>query len=394
MIPTIDSLDAAGKRVLLRVDFNVPLKNGVATDDARIRAALPTINKLLDQGARIILMSHSGRPSGTGYEPEFSMAPIARCASGLLGKPIVLAKDVTGPDAQAKAAALQDGEVMMLENLRFDAREKKNDPEFSRELAAMGDVYVNDAFGTAHRAHASIAGVPELLPAYAGYLMGREVNTLTGMLEHPKRPFVAILGGSKVSDKIKMIDSVMDKADTLIIGGAMCFTFLLAQGYDVGLSMREDDWVEQAGRLIEKAKAKGVNMLLPIDVVCARELSENAEICVASVDAIPSDMMGLDVGPATSALFAQAIAEAETVFWNGPMGVFEMEVFAAGTHNVALAIAANRHADTVIGGGDSAAAIKKFHLASQVSYISTGGGASVQLVEGKELPGIAALLKK
>lgn len=390
-IKTIDQLDAAGKRVLVRVDFNVPVKDGVVTDDTRIRAALPTIKKLVDDGARIVLMSHRGRPSGEGYEEEFSLRPAALRLSELLGKPVSFANDIAGEDATAKAAALKDGEILIVENLRFDKREKKNVPEFCEELAKLGEVYVNDAFGTAHRAHASTAGVASLLPAYAGYLMEKEVSTLTGMLDDPKRPFCAILGGSKVSDKIQVIEALLDKCDTLVIGGGMCFTFLLAQGYEVGTSLKEEDWVERAAGLLEKAKEKGVEFLLPVDVVCADKLAEDANTKTVPVSEIPSDMMGLDIGPETSKLYAEAVSKAKTVFWNGPMGVFEMDAFAEGTKQVALAVGANKEADTIIGGGDSVAAVNKFKLADQMTFISTGGGASMELVEGKTLPGVAAL---
>lgn len=390
-IKTIDELDAAGKRVLVRVDFNVPLKDGVVTDDTRIRAALPTIEALIAQGARVILMSHLGRPSGEGFEESFSLRPAAQHLSGILGKPVVFATDTVGTDAQAKAAALRDGDVLVVENLRFDKREKKNDPSFCKELAALGEAYVNDAFGAAHRAHASTAGVASLLPAYAGYLMQREVSTLTDMLEKPKRPFVAILGGSKVSDKIKVIDALMDQCDTLVIGGGMCFTFLLAQGNTVGASLKEEDWVERAGAMIEKAKAHGVKLLLPVDVVCADRFAEDADTLTVSIDEMPDDMMGLDIGPKTSQLYADAVAEAGTVFWNGPMGVFEMTAFEAGTKAVADAVADNVEADTIIGGGDSVAAVNKFDLADKMTFISTGGGASMELVQGETLPGVEAL---
>lgn len=390
-IKTIDSLDAAGKKVLVRVDFNVPVKDGVVTDDTRIRAALPTIEKLIGDGARVILMSHLGRPTGTGFEEAFSLRPAALRLSELLGKPVVFAADTVGEDARAKAAALRDGDVLLLENLRFDKREKKNDPAFCEQLAALADVYVNDAFGTAHRAHASTAGVAALLPAYAGYLMTREVSTLTGMLDEPKRPFVAILGGSKVSDKIKVIDALIDKCDTLIIGGGMCFTFLMAQGLSVGTSLKEEDWVERAGEMLAKAKERDVELLLPVDVVVADRFAEDADHLTVLVDSIPNDMMGLDIGAGTAALYAEAISKAKTVFWNGPMGVFEMDAFAAGTKAVAEAVAANKEGDTIIGGGDSVAAVNKFDLADQMTFISTGGGASMELVQGEALPGVEAL---
>lgn len=390
-IASVDDLDARGKRVLVRVDFNVPVSDGVCTDDTRIRAALPTINKLVEGGARVILMSHLGRPSGEGFEEKFTLRPAALRLTELLGKPVAFASDTIGEDAHAKVAALQDGQVLVLENLRFDKREKKNDPAFCEELASLGDAYVNDAFGTAHRAHASTAGVAALLPAYAGYLMQREVGTLSGMLDKPRRPFVAILGGSKVSDKIKVIDALLEKCDTLIIGGGMCFTFLLAQGKQVGTSLKEEDWVERAAAMLKKAEERGVKLLLPVDVVCADKFAEDARTETVSVDAIPADMMGLDIGPETSKLYADAIAEGATVFWNGPMGVFEMNAFAAGTKAVALAVAENQQADTIIGGGDSVAAVNKFDLADRMTFISTGGGASMELVQGEALPGVEAL---
>lgn len=392
-IKTIDELNAAGKRVLVRVDFNVPVSDGVVTDDTRIRAALPTIKKLVEGGARVVLMSHLGRPAGEGYEEKFTLKPAADKLAEITGYQVAFASDTIGEDAQAKVAALEDGQIVVLENLRFDKREKKNNPEFCAELAKLGDVYVNDAFGTAHRAHASTAGVADLLPAYAGYLMLREVGTLTGMLDEPKRPFVAILGGSKVSDKIKVIDALMDKCDTLIIGGGMCFTFLLAHGKQVGTSLKEEDWVERAQAMIEKAQAKGVKLLLPVDVVCADAFAADANTKTTSVDGIPADMMGLDIGPETAKLYAEVIAEGKTIFWNGPMGVFEMDAFAAGTKAVADACAANREADTIIGGGDSVAAVNKFNLADQMTFISTGGGASMELVQGEALPGVEALKK-
>ncbi len=391
-IRSIEELDAQGKRVLVRVDFNVPVDDaGNVTDDTRIRAALPTIERLLDQGARVILASHRGRPAGEGFEEAFSLAPAAGRLAELIGRDVALAADTVGEDAQAKVAAMEPGDVVLLENVRFDKREKKNDPAFAEALAALADAYVNDAFGTAHRAHASTAGVAALLPAYAGYLMQREVSTLTGMLDEPKRPFVAILGGSKVSDKIKVIDALMEKADVLIIGGGMCFTFLLAQGYAVGTSLKEDDWVAAAGDMLAKAEQRGVKLLLPVDVVVADAFANDARTEVVAADAMPEGMMGLDIGPKTAALYADAIAGAASVFWNGPMGVFEMPSFEAGTKAVAEAVAANQGADTIIGGGDSVAAVNKFDLADAMTFISTGGGASMELVQGEALPGIEAL---
>ena len=390
-IKTIEGVDVRGKRVIVRVDFNVPIKDGVVGDDTRIRAALPTIEYLVRGGAKVILMSHLGRPAGEGFEEKFTLAPAAARLAELIDAPVAFASDTVGEDARAKAAELADGAVLVLENLRFDKREKKNDPAFCEELAPLAELYVNDAFGTAHRAHASTAGIASLLPAYAGFLLAGEVETLSGMLDAPKRPFVAILGGSKVSDKVGVIDALIDKADTIIIGGGMCFTFLLAQGKAVGTSLKEDDWVERAGEMIEKAQAAGVKLLLPVDVVAADAFAEDANALTCSVDAIPADMMGLDIGPETEKLYAEAIAEGATVFWNGPMGVFEMKAFEHGTRAVAEAVAANKDAATIIGGGDSVAAVNKFSLADEMTFISTGGGASMELVEGKTLPGVAAL---
>ena len=369
-VKTFTDADVAGKRVLCRVDFNVPLDGTTVTDDTRIRAALPTIESLMKRGAKVVLCSHLGRPEGTGYQAEFSLKPVAEYLSKVLGKSVAFAEDTIGESAKATVASLGNGDVCLLENLRFDKREKKNDPEFAKELASLGDIYVNDAFGAAHRAHAS---------------------TLTSMLDKPNHPFVAILGGSKVSDKVAVIDALIDKCDTLIIGGGMCFTFLVAQGYTVGTSLMEQDWVERAAQMLEKAKAQGVSILLPSDVVCADAFANDANTVTCGVDAIPSDMMGLDIGPATTKAYAEAIAGAKTVFWNGPMGVFEMSSFEAGTKGVALAVAANKEADTIIGGGDSVAAVNKFDLADQMTFISTGGGASMELVQGEALPGVEAL---
>lgn len=391
-IRSIDEENFEGKRVLVRVDFNAPVDaEGNVVDDTRIRAALPTIEKLINDGARVILVSHRGRPAGEGFEEAFSLAPIARRLQELLGRDVALARDFVDPAAKRAADALGNGDVLLLENVRFDKREKKNDPDFACALASLADAYVNDAFGTAHRAHASVSGVAALLPSYAGYLLQREVVTLSNMLDEPKRPFVAILGGSKVSDKIKVIDAMLDKANCVIIGGGMCFTFLLAQGKSVGTSLKEEDWAARAVDMLEKAERNGVQLLLPTDVVVADAFAEDAGVQTVSVDDIPADMMGLDVGPETARRYAAAIEGASCVFWNGPMGVFEMKPFEAGTRIVAEAVAANGQADTIIGGGDSVAAVNKFDLADKMTFISTGGGASMALVQGEKLPGVEAL---
>ncbi|NPD32753.1 phosphoglycerate kinase [Eggerthellaceae bacterium zg-997] len=389
-IQTLDQFDARGKRVLVRVDFNVPVRDGQVADDTRITAALPTLRRLLDAGASLVLMSHRGRPAGTGFEEQLSLAPVAAHLQGVLGASVSLAADVTGPDARARAAQLQPGQVLLLENLRFDAREKKNDAGFAAELAQLADAYVNDAFGTAHRAHASTAGVAALLPAFAGELLQREVATLTGMLDSPQRPFAAVVGGSKVSDKIQVLDALIERCDAVIVGGGMCFTFLLAQGLEVGASLSEPDWVERAAQLMERARERGVRLLLPTDVVVADRFAADAETRTVAADAIPAGWMGLDIGPDTCARYADELSRAATVFWNGPMGVFEMPAFAAGTWAVAQAIAES-DARSIIGGGDSVAAVNAFGLADRMSFISTGGGASMELVEGRTLPGVAAL---
>ena len=383
--------DVAGKRVLVRVDFNVPVRDGVVADDTRIRAALPTIEGLVSRGARVILMSHLGRPSGEGFEAEFSMAPVAARLRELLDAPVAYVADVVGEQAQAAAAALAPGEVLLLENLRFDKREKKNDPTFAAQLAGMAEVYVDDAFGVAHRAHASVVGVPEHLPAYAGLLLAREVDTITGMLERPERPFVAVLGGSKVSDKIGVIDRLIETVDCLFIGGGMCFTFMRAQGKGIGTSLVEPDWVDKAAEMLAKARERGCELLLPVDYVVADRFAADAGTRVVDADAIPADMMGLDIGPRSVELYAQRIAGARTIFWNGPVGVFEMPAFEAGTRGVGEAIAANAQAASIVGGGDSVAAVHQFGLEQGVSFISTGGGASMKLVEGASLPGVEAI---
>lgn len=393
---TIEDIDVAHKRVLLRVDFNVPLSEGIVTDDTRVREALPTIQYLIDHNARVIIASHLGRPSGGGeFESQFSMMPVALRLIHLLGKPVtvVSGSKIAGEEALSASLALKDGQIMMLENLRFDDGEKANDLNFVRRLASLCDIYVNDAFGAAHRAHASISGVPQMVPGVGGKLLAKEINTLTGMLHDPKRPFVAILGGSKVQDKIGIINNLMDIADTIIIGGAMCFTFLAAQGFGVGLSKMEEDMKETTIGMMQRAKEKGVKLLIPCDAVCADMFAEGANTKTVSVEDIPADMMGLDIGPETVKCYQEAISQAQTVFWNGPMGVFEFPSFEAGTRGVAEAVAAS-NATSIIGGGDSVAAIKKFGLQDQVSFISTGGGASMRLLEGKELPGVTALMDK
>jgi phosphoglycerate kinase len=391
-IKSIDSLNAEGKRVIVRVDFNCPVEDGVVTDDTRIKRALPTINKLLSQNAKVILMSHRGRPSGTGYEDEFSLKPVASRLSDLVDANVELAKDICGSDAKEKADHLKEGQILLLENLRFDKREKKNDPEFARELAMLADVYVNDAFGTAHRAHASTAGVPQYLPAYAGYLILNEVDTLEGMLKNPERPFTAILGGSKVSDKIKVINSLIDKCDNLIICGGMAYTFLGAQGYEVGKSICEPDWYDRALEMIKKAKDNGVNLMLPVDVEVADDFKADANHKTVSVSEIPPTWQGLDCGPETSKKSEEVIKNSKTIFWNGPAGVFEFDAFAVGTKQIAKAVAQSS-GKSIIGGGDSVAAINKYGLADKMTFVSTGGGASMELVQGEKLPGVEALRK-
>ena len=428
---TIEDVEVKGKKVIARCDFNVPMKDGVITDDKRIVGAMPTIKYLVDNGAAVILCSHMGRPHNIFNEklkldkkekkkiealPEeereaataaalekakgditkLSLAPIAKRISELLGKEVIMASDVIGPDATAKAAALQPGEVMLLENVRFHSEEEANDEAFAKKLASMADVYVNDAFGTAHRAHATTAGIAQYcpeMPAVCGYLIQKEISVMGGALTEPKRPFVAILGGAKVSDKIAVIENLIAKVDTLIIGGGMAYTFFKAQGMNIGTSICEDDKLELANELLAKAKANGVNFLLPIDNVIADKYDENADHKAVNSTEIPSDWMGLDIGPKTTEMYAKAVADAATVVWNGPMGVSEWANFANGTRGVAKALAESK-AITIIGGGDSAAAVETLGFADQITHVSTGGGASLEFLEGKSLPGIACLNDK
>ena len=391
---SVEDLDVKGKRVLVRCDFNVPLKDGEITNDKRIVAALPTIKYLMEQGAKVILCSHLGRPKGE-YKPEFSLAPVAKRLSEYLGVDVPLAEDenVVGDNAKKMAADLQDGQVMLLENVRYRAEETKNEENFSKELASLADLFVNDAFGTAHRAHCSTTGVASYLPAACGYLIQKEIRFMGGALADPKRPLVAILGGAKVSDKIGVISNLIDKCDTIIIGGGMAYTFMKYLGHNIGTSLLEADWVDKAGEMMQTAKDKGVKFLIPIDNRCGKEYKEDTEVLVCKYDDIPDGWMGLDIGPKTEKLFADAIDGAGTVIWNGPMGVSEWDNFASGTIAVAKAIA-DSGAISIIGGGDSVAAVTKLGFADQMSHISTGGGASLEFLEGKELPGIAALQDK
>ncbi|MDD7353749.1 MAG: phosphoglycerate kinase, partial [Oscillospiraceae bacterium] len=386
---TVEDIEVSGKRVLVRCDFNVKMENGVITSDKRIVASLPTIKYLIEKGAKVILCSHLGRPKGE-YNPEFSMAPVAECLSKYLGQEVKLAKDVVGDSAHELASSLKDGEVMLLENVRFEPGETKNDPELSKKFASLADVYVNDAFGSAHRAHSSTAGVADYLPSAVGYLIQKEIKFIGGALENPVRPLVAILGGAKVSDKIGVITNLLDKCDTVIIGGGMAYTFFAAQGYSIGTSLLDSENIENAKAMMAKAKEKGVNFLLPVDNVIADKYDENAQYMTIYSDSIPDGWMGLDIGPVTSELYAKSIKNAGTVIWNGPMGVSEWEHFANGTISVAKGIA-DSHAISIIGGGDSAAAVKKLGFADKMSHISTGGGASLEYLEGKELPGIACI---
>ena len=395
---TVTDIDVKGKKVLLRCDFNVPMAkdgSGKITDDKRIRAALPTIQYLLEQGAAVIACSHMGKPKGE-WKPELSLKPVAARLSELLGQEVIMAADIVGEDAQAKAAALQPGQILLLENLRYDKGETKNDPAFAKalaDLAGADGVYVSDAFGTVHRAHASTAGVAAYLPAVSGFLIQKELEIIGGALAAPKRPLVAILGGSKVSSKIGVINNLLEIADTIIIGGGMAYTFSAAQGGKVGNSLLEADWMDYSKDMIEKAKAKGVKLLLPVDTVCADAFAADANSQVVKAGEIPDGWEGLDIGPETVKLYCDAVADAGTVIWNGPMGVFEFPAFAKGTEAVAEALS-KTSAITIIGGGDSAAAVEQLGYADKMTHISTGGGASLEFMEGKELPGVAALLDK
>jgi phosphoglycerate kinase len=386
---SVRDLDVRGKKVLVRVDFNVPVKNGWVTDDTRIMRTLPTIRYLLERGARPILISHLGRPKGAP-DPEYAMAPVARSLEELLDVPVLKLDDAVGPEVE-EALNKSDGEgVVLLENSRFYPGETKNDPEFSKQLASLADLYVDDAFGAAHRAHATTVGVAKLLPAAAGLLMEQELENLDKVLHNPERPFVAIVGGSKVSDKLGVIESLLEVADSLLIGGAMCFTFFKAQGFETGSSLVEDEYLEETERLMGEARGK---LVLPVDVVAAEKLEENTPSQVVKVEEFPACLMGLDIGPETVEKFSGYIADAKTIFWNGPMGVFEIDAFAKGTEGVARAIAQSG-AVSVVGGGDSVAAVRKLGLENDICFISTGGGASLEYVEGKELPGVAVLPEK
>ena len=389
---SVKDIDVAGKKVLVRCDFNVPLKEGVITNDKRIVAALPTIKYLKENGAKVILCSHLGRPKGE-WLPEFSLAPVAKRLSELLDCEVRMSKDVIGEDAKNISETLKEGEVALLENVRYYKEETKNVPEFAKELASLAEIFVNDAFGTAHRAHASTAGVADYLPAVCGFLIQKEIDVMGKALDNPVRPFVAVLGGAKVSDKIGVITNLLEKVDTLIVGGAMAYTFLKAEGHNVGISLCEEDKLELASELLAKAKEKGVSLLLPVDHIAADKFDENAEPVAVDGKDIPEGLMGMDIGAKSVELFKEAVKNAKTVIWNGPMGVFEFKNFAGGTFAVAEAIA-ETDCISIIGGGDSVAAVTKLGFADKMTHISTGGGASLEFLEGLELPGIAALNEK
>ena len=390
---TVKDIDVKGKRVFCRVDFNVPMQDGKITDETRIRAALPTIQYLIDQGAKVILASHLGRPKGKVVE-ELRLTPVAKRLSELLGKEVDKADEAYGETVKAKVEQMKEGDVLLLENVRFYPGEEKNDPELAKAFAELADIYVNDAFGTAHRAHASTEGVAHYLPAVSGFLMEKELDVLGNALSNPQRPFTAIIGGAKVKDKIGVIENLLEKVDNLIIGGGLAYTFVKAQGHEIGKSLLEEDKIELAKGFIEKAKKKGVNFYMPVDAVVADEFSENANTKVVPIEEIPADWQALDIGPKTAELYAKVIKESKLVIWNGPMGVFEMDKFAGGTKAVAEALAEAEDTYSVIGGGDSAAAVEKFGLADRMSHISTGGGASLEFMEGKALPGVVVLKDK
>ncbi len=390
---SIRDIDVKGKKVFCRVDFNVPMSDGQVTDDTRIRAALPTIQHLSAQGAMVILASHLGRPKGKVVE-EMRLTAVATRLSELIGKPVKKTDEAYGPVVEQEIGQMQDGDLLLLENVRFYPGEEKNDPELAQSFAALADIYVNDAFGAAHRAHASTEGIAHHLPAVAGFLMEKELEVLGKALSNPERPFTAIIGGAKVKDKIGVIDNLLEKVDNLIIGGGLAYTFVKAQGYEIGKSLLEEDKIDLAKSFIEKAKEKGVKFLMPIDAVVANEFSPDAEAKVVDIDQIPADWQGLDIGPKTIAQYRDVIQNSKLVIWNGPMGVFEYEKFADGTKGVADALAKAENTYTVIGGGDSAAAVEKFNVADKMDHISTGGGASLEFMEGKELPGVAALNDK
>lgn len=389
---TVKDIDVKNKKVLVRVDFNVPLDDERnITDDTRIRAALPTIEYLLENGAAVILMSHLGRPKGV--DDALRLDPVAVRLQELLNRPVTKVDDCVGPEVEAAAAKLQPGDVLLLDNLRFHPEETANDPAFAKQLASLADVYVNDAFGAAHRAHASTAGVAEYLPAVAGFLLAKEIEVLGAALENPERPFVAVLGGAKVSDKIGVIRNLLTKVDSLLIGGGMAYTFLKALGHEIGRSLLDEERIPLAKELMNEAKERGVKLVLPVDIVVADDFSNDANTQIVAADSIPSDWEGLDIGPKTRELYAEIIGGARTVIWNGPVGAFEMPAFSAGTRAIAEAMAKSS-ATTIIGGGDSAAAVEQFGLADAMTHISTGGGASLEFLEGKELPGVVALNKR
>ena len=391
---TVKDIELKGKKVFVRCDFNVPMdENQNITDNTRIVAALPTIKYLLEQNCKIILASHLGRPKGE-VKPEFSLKPVAKELSKLLGKDVIMANDVIGEDATSKAENLKEGEIMLLENVRFHREETDNDPEFAKKLASMAEIFVNDAFGTAHRAHASTTGIADYIPGVAGFLIEKELKFLGEAVANPVRPFTAILGGSKVSDKIAVINQLLEKVDNIIIGGGMAYTFLKAQGYEIGTSLCEEDKIDYAKEMLEKAKEKGVNFYLPVDSRAADKFAADAEVVVTEDQNIPAGHMGLDIGPKSEAKFVEVVNNSKTVVWNGPMGVFEFESFAKGTLAIAKAMADLEDATTVIGGGDSAAAVNQLGFGDKMTHVSTGGGASLEFLEGKELPGIVALDNK